>query len=397
MKNIAVLGTGTAGVTSLAHLLAWLPGDEYVVTSIYDPKIPILGIGESTTASIPEVLGYGADLNFFTDADLLDSTIKYGVKYTNWRNYTFESSLPAPHYAIHFNNFKIREVCFEKFAKKWGDKFQTLEGELTDLQNLPDKVTCKVNGKYQEFDYLIDCRGYPTDYSEYDIVDTIPVNHCLVNMIPEPGNWNFTHHQAHPNGWMFGIPLQTRQGWGYLYNDTITTKDEAISNISEIFNTPKEELNLKEFAFKNYKAKKFINGRIAVNGNRALFYEPLEALSGWFYDRVVRAFFDVVIAEKIDERTANNTLRLVAEDYELFICYVYHGGSIYDSPFWEITKEKCTRRLETSGTWNSYVEFLKRIKPEHYANPSKVMPFPYSIWRKFDEGLGYNYFSPPPK
>ena len=77
------------------------------------------------------------------------------------------------------------------------------------------------------FDYVIDCRGWPENYDDYVISKTAPLNSCLVQMVPEPGDWNFTYHIAHENGWMFGIPLKTRQGWGYLYNDTITTREEA--------------------------------------------------------------------------------------------------------------------------------------------------------------------------
>ena len=49
--KIAVLGVGTAGITSLCHLLGWLPST-VEITSIYDPNIKILGIGESSTPDI---------------------------------------------------------------------------------------------------------------------------------------------------------------------------------------------------------------------------------------------------------------------------------------------------------------------------------------------------------
>ena len=68
MKNIAVIGTGTAGVVSLAHCLAFFTSD-WKVTSVYDPNIPMLGIGESTSTQIPTTLFYGTDLNFLQDQD----------------------------------------------------------------------------------------------------------------------------------------------------------------------------------------------------------------------------------------------------------------------------------------------------------------------------------------
>jgi hypothetical protein len=391
-KKIAVLGTGTAGITSLCHLLAWLPGNDWEITSINDPNIPMLGIGESTTVSIPLALYYGAGLNLLMDSELLDSTIKTGVKYVNWRDHDINSIIHPPHYAVHFNNFKLKEVCFPRFKEKWGEKFQIVEGTINGMQNLHDKVKCDIDGIAYDFDYLIDCRGYPSDYTEYDFVDTIPVNHCLVNTIESPGDWNFTYHQAHPNGWMFGIPLQTRQGWGYLYNDTITTKDDAIKNISELFKTTPDKLNLREFSFKNYKAKRFINNRIALNGNRALFYEPLEALSGWFYDKVVRIFFDV-ITNTITEDSANVRLSNLADDYELFVCYIYHGGSTFQSDFWKITQNKCTNRLTSSNKFKLYTDFLKKVTPAQYDEVNGIMPMPFISWKLLDNKFNYNYFS----
>lgn len=99
----------------------------------------------------------------------------------------------------------------------------------------------------------------------------LPINHCLVHAVDEPGTWKFTYHTAHENGWMFGIPLQKRQGWGYLYNDTITSKEDALKNFREIRNKDINLDNIREYMFKPFKANKYVNGRIMVNGNSALF------------------------------------------------------------------------------------------------------------------------------
>lgn len=387
--NIAVIGTGTAGVMSLSHLLAWLPHN-FTITSIYNPKIPMLGIGESTSTSIPKTLFYGTDFNLLTDAHELDATVKHGVKYSNWREHDVYTALPPPNYAMHFNNFKLRDVSFGKFRKKWKQKFVEVTGEIKNLQDTGDYVSIIVDEVEYRFDYVIDCRGFPQSYEDYELIDTIPVNHCLVHGINEPGDWNYTHHYAHPNGWMFGIPLQTRQGWGYLYNDTITTKESAIENLKTIFDDVKEE-NLREFTFKNYRAKKFINGRIVNNGNRALFYEPIEALSGWFYDQVLRSFFDVIITKKFPEVIANESLSQLAEDYELFICFMYHGGSTYDSEFWRQTSKKCTHRIETSERFQEHIQKLQKM-PDELIHNDIVMPIPSNVWIHLDREMGYNYF-----
>lgn len=389
-KSIAVIGIGTAGITSLSHLLAWLPEDWNVV-SIYDPNTKSLGIGESTSTQIPYSLYHGCGFNLITESENLDATVKHGVRYVNWRNDDFYTRLPPPSYGMHFNNFKLQEYSFKNFKSLWKDRFSDIQGNIQDLKNHGETASCKIDDKEHHFQYIIDCRGYPEDYSDYEIVETIPVNSCLVHTINEPGDWNHTVHQATKNGWMFGIPLKTRQGWGYLYNNSITKKQDAISDISEIFDT--EKLDLKEFNFTNYRATRYINHRIIKNGNRALFYEPLEALSGWFYDLVIRKFFDYAISKKYTEKAMNDELKKAADDYELFICYMYHGGSIYDTDFWKHSKNICKKRLNSSERFKHIKNFLKQIKPYMYSNHSVVMPFSYDVWKKLDVDLGYNFFS----
>ena len=129
-KKIAVIGVGTAGITNLAHLLAFLPKD-WTVYSISDPSIPMLGIGESTSTSIPMSLHYGADFSMTTDADYLDATVKHGTKYVNWRPHEFNADIPLPSFGIHFNNFKLKEFSFNRFIKKFKERFVILEGNIS--------------------------------------------------------------------------------------------------------------------------------------------------------------------------------------------------------------------------------------------------------------------------
>jgi hypothetical protein len=240
--KVAVLGVGTAGLTSLSHCLAQLSKD-WTVYSISDPATPILGIGESTTPLIPGQLYNGARFTLMEDADELDATVKYGVKYVGWREKDFFSHILPPNHAIHFNNFKLKEFCFKRFEERWKEKFKIIYGNINKVENKNSHAEVVVQEQLHQFDYVIDCRGYPEDYTDYTISKTIPVNHCLVHTVNKPGDWSWTYHKAHRNGWMFGIPLKTRQGWGYLYNDTITPREDAVADIAERFDTKPEELN----------------------------------------------------------------------------------------------------------------------------------------------------------
>jgi hypothetical protein len=394
-KRIAVVGVGTAGITSLSHLLAWLPAD-LEVYSIHDPSTPILGIGESTTVAIPANLYLGTRFTMLRDAAQLDASIKNGVKYVGWRDYDFYSHIPPPSHGIHFNNFKLKDFSFARFKEIWGDKFVEIHAKINDI--ITDQNDCAVvvtDTERLEFDFVIDCRGYPTDYTEYHISNVIPVNHCLVNMIPKPGDWPWTYHTAHRNGWMFGIPLQSRQGWGYLYNDNITAREDAVDDLAERFKTPANELQLREFSFKNYFAKEFIVGKVMKNGNRALFFEPIEAMSGYFYDQVMKHFFDVLLGVN-DAASTNTELTRIAEDLETFIAYMYQGGSTYDTEFWKITKEKCSKHVRENQRFNWYMDLLKDASSMRDRSDLKLYgTWNSTNWVDFDKNLGYHYITSP--
>ncbi len=389
--KIAVLGVGTAGLTSLAHCLAHLD-PSWTVYSISDPSTPILGIGESTTPLIPGQLYNGARFTLLEDSDELDATVKYGVKYVGWREKDFFSHILPPNHAMHFNNFKLKEFCFNRFQDRWKEKFKIINGKIQSLENKNNHAEVSVDNNIYNFDFVIDCRGYPDDYTDYTIAESIPVNHCLVHTVNQPGTWNWTYHVAHRNGWMFGIPLKTRQGWGYLYNDTITPREDAVEDIKERFNVKDKDLNLREFSFKTYYAKKFMEGRIIKNGNRALFFEPLEALSGSFYGTLMRSFISFISGD-IDEDYFNTSLTHVAQDFENFICFMYHGGSNYDSDFWRITKNKCRAHLHGNERFDHFINLIRTLQPHEFEHKMWT-PFLSTNWIDFDRDLGYNYLNP---
>lgn len=389
--KVAVLGVGTAGIMSLCHALRWLCPANSTVTSIYDPKFPILGIGETSQPGFQSLLFESTDFTFLNDADKLDATIKLGGMWKNWREKDFNACLTAPSYAIHFNNFKLKEFCFLRFKEKFNNKFQIIEGDISSVDNKGTHVSVTVDGVDNQFDYVIDCRGYPTDWTDYYVVKNPTVNSALVNIIKQPGTWNATINQATKNGWMFGLPLQTRQGWGYLYNDAITSKEEAINDIHEIFNST--DLELKEFKFKSYHANTFFDGRILKNGNRALFFEPLEGQAGFFYEVALRYLVDFVYGQcSLD--TVNTNLFDAAKDLELFIDFIYHGGSSFESPFWNYVKDVTDRKLKLNSKWHDIVWTVNNYLKNGGQEPSTNNIGRWSVhhWKMWDKNLGYNYF-----
>ena len=191
---------------------------------------------------------------------------------------------------------------------------------------------------------------------------------------------------------MFGIPLQSRQSWGYLYNDTITSKEESVSNFKTYFDDI-EESNLKEFKFKSYSAKQFFDGRVLKNGNRAFFYEPIEAFSGFMYQSILKFFCEYLYCgASLDE--VNENIGHIANNIELATCFIYHGGSIYDTPYWNYAKNMSKEKLNTDIRWSYQVDELKSIKLEYNKQLKRqsIGAYPAKIWLDFEKNLNYNLF-----
>tara|TARA_A100001515_G_scaffold141101_1_gene137612 strand:+ start:117 stop:1265 length:1149 start_codon:yes stop_codon:yes gene_type:complete len=373
--KIAVIGAGTVGVLTVCHFLGY--AKDVQVVCVHNPKKNILGIGESSTVRMTELLWNTLNFNVGIDGEDLQCTIKTGVKFKNWREHEFTSPMFFPGYGMHFDNFKLAEVIFSKVQQKYNDRFNELKIDIESLDQNDDEV---IINKTYKFDYVIDCRGFPKDYSNYTMVN-LPINHCIVHAVDKPGDWNFTYHIAHENGWMFGIPLRKRQGWGYLYNDEITSKKEAVDNFNKITQQNINYENVREYKFKPFKANKYVNGRIMLNGNSALFYEPIEAISGGFYESLNSMFYGYIFKKNNNEEQLNKKIHYLANKYLNFISFIYHGGSIYDTKFWEHAKQICTNNLKNDG-WLETVEAVKQ-------GEESVARFPFSCgaWNVLDKHL----------
>lgn len=391
-KKILVIGVGSGGLLTLSQLCFNL-NSEWEVHSVHDPKIPILGVGEATSTGAPMHLFLGTDFILERDGHYLDATYKYSVKYTNWRKDAFDSVILPPGHAMHFNNTKLKSFVFMRLLERYPGKFKTIEGAVKYFENTGSAVEVKIDDTLYNYDYVIDCSGFPKDYSNYEMVD-LPINHALVTSIDKPGDWNYTHHWAHKNGWMFGIPLQTRQGWGYMYNDTITSKEDAMEDMCDILNINPNLHKFKEYSFKPYyTVKSLIQDRILKNGNQYMFFEPMEALSMEYYVALnllyIKMFNGEIGKEGIEERTQFDIDSLI-----LFYRFMYHGGSIYDTEFWRATKKNTGSYLENDKEFKNKLHFWRINKDDPRRSIDMIIPpFKAYTWEQFDKNLNYKYFT----
>ena len=126
-----------------------------------------------------------------------------------------------------------------------------------------------------------------------------------------------------------------------------------------------------------------------------MFYEPIEAFSGYFYEQVLRYFFDYLRGVYNIEKT-NDTMLEKANEIELAIAYIYHGGSIYNTPFWEHAKKISKIKLNRDREWKWHCRSIREMKKEDpkglKARYDGVGAFSIKSWIDLERNLGYDLF-----
>jgi hypothetical protein len=394
MKRLAVLGAGSAGLLTAVHLTTWLD-NSWQVFVVHNPQKKILGIGESTNGAFISLLERGTNFSVAKAEDLaaLDATIKYGSKFSNWRPHAWINPLLSGNIAIHFNNRRFKDFCFQRLSALWPDTFRSLEADVQEVQSYADHVRILTDQGRHDFDYVVDCTGTPASFAGYTLSDCTLVDRCRIHMVRDYDYEPFTDHIATPDGWMFGVPLKGYKTYGYLYHHAFTDDRAAEEGMKRALGVPRLEAGEydAQYAFRCYYANELISGRVAKNGNKALFFEPLLANSMFLYIYAARLIYDQLVSGQ-DQSLCNGLFVKAVREMEDVISYYYQGGSTFDSPFWRASADFARVRL---GRRTEFLEYMKRLadlrkKGTMYSGP----PYAFSphTWSLVDAEMGYRSF-----
>jgi tryptophan 7-halogenase len=396
MRKIAVIGVGSAGIQSLCHLLGWL-GGEWQVTSIYSPKIPILGIGESTNPGFVHSLerGVGFCISDPRSLKALDATYKIGTEYTNWRPESFINPFLGGSLAIHMDTHSLQAYVVPLLNRRWGDRFSTIEGAVQSVEQNNESVSVEIEGTIENFEYVLDCRGFPdsldTGYETYTPI----LDRCLVHNISIEGRQErevyTTGHVASKNGWMFEVPLHSRTSYGYLYNSAITTEEGAMEDFASMLKT--DVSGYSKYKFSSYISKNIINNRIIKCGNKAVFFDPMFANSLWMYNNINEAVIDHILGG-VSAEAINSEFVQEAQDVLNIIALHYLDGSNMDTEFWRYAKEWSRKRLDKHPELEEHLEVLgahTKGKAGYRHLEARKYPFDELALAIISRNLGYKY------
>lgn len=340
--DVAIIGKGTSSIITALVLL----GRGHNISIFYDPKVPPINVGESTTPHIQRLINSILGISIH---DLVDKGIfsyKMGINFVNWgKGKSFNHNFANGEIAHHFETKPFNDFIHEYFEKNnlvtyYPEKVVSID---TNINN-----NVFVNNK--NFNFLVNCSGWE-DNKNY-ITPFFKTVDSVVTFVEELDYNKYdsihTLHLATEDGWQFGLPFPKQNiiKCGYLYSrDYITEKEvrnKLNKNIRSSFSwTPR------------YAKEILIHPNIALNGNRLFFIEPLQALS-LAYTKLFAEFISDYLENQCRQSFDDINYRYNLEmwTYQLSLAYHYHYGSIYKTKFWENVTSSATNIMNISFNGN---------------------------------------------
>jgi Tryptophan halogenase len=339
-KKLAILGRGTAGAFALAHFSKFTNCE---IEVYHDPAVPQQAVGEGSTLIVPTNLFTTVGFTY-DQLSRVDGSFKMGVHKTGWAGHDFTHVFRPPTVAMHFNAIKLQDYIFQTLA----GRYCMIESGVTDYAAI-------------DADYVMDCSGKPANYTDFNLLETVPVNSVHVTQCYwDAPRFQYTLALARPWGWVFGIPLQNRCSIGYMYNNTICSIDDVKADVQAVFQeynlTPSTDTN--SFSFRNYYRKKNFSDRVARNGNASFFLEPMEATSIAAMIQINRYAWDLWFGTHYTDFSNDLYTKMITQ-VENMIMLHYCAGSRFDTEFWDFAQARADRHIKSSLKQDS--EFVAAI------------------------------------
>lgn len=395
-KRFVILGGGTAGWITALFTQKMFP--ESNITVVQSEKIGIIGVGEATTPNIIDYLDY-VDVPLQKIFEEAGATIKNGINFENWhgdgtkymhgfqehlasfavgsvfdqnrfdyylRNvmkenksfneYTYVAKLSYENkvdpknisYALHFDTTRFSKVLSD-IGKTRGivvieDVFK--EAVLNENGNIEKLI---LENQEVEGDFFFDCSGlnrlligktFDTKWVSYR--KHLPMKSAIPFWTDHKDHIEpFTTALAMKYGWMWKIPLQHRNGCGYVFDSDYIDAEQAQQEVEELLGHPIEVRKVIEFEAGRYE-KYWVNNCIAV-GLSSSFIEPLESTSIFLSIASLFALKDFVETIDDEEQSSIDTYNEVVGNNmaeTLYFVYMHYMSKRKDTDFWRTFSDK---------------------------------------------------------
>lgn len=433
-KKIIVVGSGTSGL--IVAMMLKTRFENFEIEIISSEKIGIIGVGEATTEHLKRFLKY-VDIPVKDLIENTDATIKLYIKFVNWgkkdfyhnvgpfeiqelnkyfynqaavikENLSKEFIISDPAYIYgkvdsyfvekdngdvsnqyNFDTFKLNKYLIN-FAKKMNIKFYD---DIIDDVFFDEKgFVSYLKGKKNNYigDIFIDASGFNrTIIKKIEEIKWIsykkflPLDRAFVFQDDLPENFEFllcATARALKYGWNFQVPTQVRTGNGYIYSKDYVQDEEAVNEISQIYN--KKIKPVKFFDLNSGRLNKFWHKNIVAIGISSGFVEPLEATAISATVQQTFLFFDYLASE--DRDAFNIHSEKLFENIVDFLQLHYYVDK-KNSKFWIDIKNNLTWREKVIS--NIKIAQKRLLNMDDFENSARNLLFGPCNWNCILFGL----------
>ncbi|MDV6330344.1 tryptophan halogenase family protein [Asticcacaulis sp. 201] len=398
IRNIVIVGGGTAGWMAAAALSKVLGTQKYSLTLIESDEIGTVGVGEATIPTIQEFNRMlEIDENLFVKET--NASFKLGIRFLNWsapgsdyfhpfgvfgvdmnvnfthywmryhlaggsadfgqfnpqtlaarlnrfsRMHEINPRAPAVNYAFHFD-----ASLYAKFLRRYSEARDVIrrEGKITHVTQDPNSgdITSLTleNGQTITGDLFIDCSGFrgllieQTLKSGYeDWSRWLPCNRAVaVPCDKVSGITPFTTSTAREAGWQWRIPLQHRTGNGYVFCDSFLSEDTATDHLMQRLDG-QPQADPRVIRFVTGHRKKQWNHNVIAMGLASGFLEPLESTSIHLVQEAIMKLIKYFPRDNITDSqrgSFNRDMLFAYDDVKDFLIAHYKTTTREDTPFW---------------------------------------------------------------
>lgn len=387
IKSIGVLGGGTAGYLTALTLQKMHPSIQ--TTVIESSRIPVIGVGESTTTEIVPFLHrtLGIDpVEFFQD---VKPTLKLGIRFewgqpgdyhfnfnfyaghqmesyyfeenilnSNWPSVlmnhgkvpvireddgSLTSMLGQVPFSYHIDNKNLIRYLNKVLKRR---SIPILDAEITKVNLGQDGFVSSLEdttGQTHSYDLYIDCSGFrskilgealKTEFIPFK--STLFTDKAMTFNLPHNNVINpYTTVATMNNGWCWNIPTQEENHYGYVHSSEFCTEAEALAEIQKKYGPVKDH---KIVHFKTGRHVSAWNKNVFAIGNAYGFIEPLESTA------IQTAVHSMMTLCKLMPNSFSDTSSIAGINQEIaatwdtfrwFVGMHYKYNKKLDTPFWK--------------------------------------------------------------
>jgi len=365
--KIGIVGAGTSGAISLLAILENLVNNDvlnqFEVHLFFDSNKPKLKVGEGLSILTTQLLAKMLDYKFDEENLKFNETQRFGA-YSHWEKATGKDfCVKYKTWALHVDAGLFSEWVIETAKKKFRNVF-VVDTEVISVESTFESASIVCSDKKYTVDYVLDCRGTPTkeelNSGNYFKPEFESVNSVLIYPQFEKIDEKYTQVYVHDDGWMFGIPVAHRKAFGYLYNDKLLSKENAIKKICDIKNITSDKIAV-DIKWNQYYRLFAMEERILYVGNKLYFFEPHNAMPLHYYQVLVNNFMIIMLrTQNVNETMLYiNSLHMrYIEHIKAMIALNYIGRMDLDTEFWNVTSKKAKEYLHTN---NYFINWCKNV------------------------------------